>query len=68
MCFFGDQEHCRVLIFGKCCCFVFQSAILCSFRSLSVWGRRPLCSYGIDTGSYWTETVEEGTDSNCTSD
>lgn len=55
-------------IWKKSYCFVFQSAILCSFRSLSVWGGRLLCSYDINIGSYWTETVEEGTDSNCTSD
>lgn len=29
-----------------------------------MWGGRLLCSYDINTGSYWTETVEEGTDSN----
>ena len=40
--------------------FVFSSAVLCSFRSLSVCSGCCLCHYDIYAGSYWTEKVEEG--------
>lgn len=41
--------------------FVFSNAVLCSFRSLSVFSGCFLRHYDINTGSYWTEKVEEGT-------